>query len=159
MRKATKNRQYLCLAMFFALCTPLWAVSVPDWVHQAASQTLPTYPPDANAVVLLAQEDDSVNSPGEYVEHVRRAVRILRPEGRDQGTIWVYLGHGEKLLSLLLMLQAVWAGKVGLRRLLRRDRSGPMCAASRQQEGCQGQKRADRNPMHPRDLPHPRNYS
>jgi hypothetical protein len=88
------------VASLLACCSPLWAVAVPDWVHQAASQTLPSYPADTNAVVLLAEKDDTVTSPGEYVEHYRHAVKILRPDGRDKGTLWVHLGHGEKLLYL-----------------------------------------------------------
>jgi transglutaminase-like putative cysteine protease len=99
MRKGTRHlvRSWL---LFLACCNPLWAVSVPDWVHQAASQTLPSYPPDTNAVVLLAQEEMTVTAPGEYVQHYRHAVKILRPDGRDEGSLWVHLGHEEKLLSL-----------------------------------------------------------
>jgi hypothetical protein len=89
----------LCL-LLLTCCCPLWAVSVPDWVHQAAGQTLPSYAPDTNAVVLLTDESDTVSNPGEYVEHYRHVVKILRPDGRNEGTLWVYLGHGEKLLSL-----------------------------------------------------------
>ncbi len=80
----------------------LWADSanVPDWVRQASSQSLPSYPADTNAVVLLAQEDMNVTAPGDYVEHHRRVVKILRPDGRQEGRLWVHLGHEEKLLSL-----------------------------------------------------------
>ena len=63
-----------------------WAgVNVPDWVRQAASQTLPKYEPDTNAVVLLDQTDFTVTAPGEYIEHSRHVVKILRHEGRDEG--------------------------------------------------------------------------
>ncbi len=86
--------------LLLACCTPLFAVSVPDWVRQAASQTLPSYPPDTNAAVLLTDENVTVTSPGEYVEHYRHAVKILRPDGRNEGRLGVYLGHGEKLLYL-----------------------------------------------------------
>jgi len=100
MRKANRALRAFCIALILTRCTPAWALSVSDWVHQAASQKLPTYPADTNAVVLLAEEDDTVTSPSDYIEHYRRAVKILRPDGRREGALWLYLGHGEKLLAL-----------------------------------------------------------
>ncbi len=98
MRKATKVLVGWCFLLL--LGSTLGAVSVPDWVHQAASQTIPSYPPDTNAVVLLVDEIDTVTGSGEYVEHYRRVVKILRPDGRNEGDLGVYLGQKEKLLSL-----------------------------------------------------------
>jgi hypothetical protein len=73
------------------------AVSVPGWVRQVASEPLRTYSPDTNAVVLLDETDYTVTAPGEYVEHSRRVVRILRPEARDEGDLRIDLGQKEKL--------------------------------------------------------------
>jgi transglutaminase-like putative cysteine protease len=86
----------------FAFCSQLsWAgVNIPDWVRQAASQTVPKYEPDTNAVVLLDQTDFTVTAPGEYLEHGRRVVKILRHEGRDEGDLAVHLEQKEKLLSI-----------------------------------------------------------
>jgi transglutaminase-like putative cysteine protease len=100
MRKAIRALRSLCFPLLFASSVPLWAVTVPDWVHQAASQTLPSYPPDTNAVVLLTDENNTVISPSEYVEHYRHVVKILRPDGRNEGRLNVELGQGEKLLYL-----------------------------------------------------------
>jgi Domain of Unknown Function with PDB structure (DUF3857) len=41
-----------------------------------------------------------VASSGDYVEHYRRAVKILRPEGRDQANFYLHLREKEKVLSL-----------------------------------------------------------
>lgn len=71
--------------------------NIPDWVRQAAAATLGTYPPETKAVVLLDQTDYTVNSAGDFVEHSRRVVRILRPEGREEGDLLVDLGQKEKL--------------------------------------------------------------
>jgi transglutaminase-like putative cysteine protease len=88
----------LGLALFTQLA---WAgVNVPDWVRQAASQPLPTYEPDTNAVVLLDQTDYTVTAPGEYLEHSRHVVKILRHEGRDEGEFALDLDQKEKLLSV-----------------------------------------------------------
>jgi hypothetical protein len=75
----------------------LAGVSIPDWVHQAAAQPLGGYPPETDAVVLLDQTDYTITDPGEYIEHARWVVRVLRPEGRDEGELVVDLGQHEKL--------------------------------------------------------------
>jgi Domain of Unknown Function with PDB structure (DUF3857)/Transglutaminase-like superfamily len=88
-------------ALTLLLLAPLLhAAPTPDWVRQAAAQTLGTYSPDTNAVVLLDATDNTLTGTGEYLEHRRRVVKILRPDGRDEGDLEVYLDHGEKLLSL-----------------------------------------------------------
>src|SRR5579871_3482298 len=97
---ATKRLLRCGLTVLLLGATPLWAgVSAPDWVHQAASQTLPSYSSDTDAVVLLDSSEETITSATEYVEHYRRVVKILRPEGREQGNFDIYLGHQHKLLS------------------------------------------------------------
>jgi transglutaminase-like putative cysteine protease len=74
--------------------------SVPDWVREAAAQTLPTYAPETNAVVLLDDTTYSVAPNGQATEHYRRVVKILRPAGRDQGIVTVPFDKDSKVLSL-----------------------------------------------------------
>ena len=74
--------------------------SVPDWVKTAAAQTVPTYPADTNAVVLLDEHTLTVDKDGHAVEHVRRVVKILRPGGREEGMVFVPFDNDHKLLSL-----------------------------------------------------------
>src|SRR6476620_3518112 len=76
------------------------AAATPDWVRKAASATLPSYDPETNAVVLLDDVNIRVVNVGEYVEHYRRVVKILRPEGREEADIGVYLDTKEKLHSI-----------------------------------------------------------
>src|SRR5690349_8613434 len=61
------------------------AVSVPDWVLQKASAPVPALPPEVEAVWLLSQRDYTVTGPGEYIEHSRTVLKILRPDGREYG--------------------------------------------------------------------------
>jgi hypothetical protein len=75
-------------------------VSVPEWVRTAAAAPLPQYEPDTDAVVLLDDVCYSVTNAGEYVEHYRRAVKILRPEGREEANFQLHFGQKEKVLSL-----------------------------------------------------------
>lgn len=75
-------------------------VNVPDWVRAAASVDPGKLPPETKAVVLLDQTDYTVTGPGDYIEHSRWIVKILRPDGRSEGDLLVDLGHGEKLNSI-----------------------------------------------------------
>ena len=99
MRKATRHL-FLLVATFTALFVPALHAEIPDWVRTAASSAIATYPPETKAVVLLDQTEDSILNPGEYIEHYRRVVKILRPEGRDQGNIRVYLEKQDKISFL-----------------------------------------------------------
>jgi hypothetical protein len=87
----------LVAAVLLSACA--WA-TVPDWVRTAASASLPKYEPDTNAVVLLDEIAFTVTGPDEYVEHRRRAVRILRPDGRNEAEFEVYFREKEKVVSL-----------------------------------------------------------
>ena len=73
---------------------------MPDWVREAAKQTLPSYPKTTKAVVLLNEVTYTVGANGQAVEHVRRVVKILRPQGRDYGYPVVYFDKDSKVLSM-----------------------------------------------------------
>ncbi|MDQ2832668.1 MAG: DUF3857 and transglutaminase domain-containing protein [Acidobacteriota bacterium] len=99
------RRLYLCLILivFNGLPAPSFAYKpdhVPDWVQAAAQQTLPVYPPETNAVVLLENITYTVAPDGSAVEHDRRVIKILRPQGRDQGIIAVPFDKDSKILSM-----------------------------------------------------------
>jgi len=75
------------------------ADSVPDWVRTAAAQKLPVYPPETNAVALLDEIVYTVAPDGSAVEHHRSVIKILRPQGRDEGIIAVPFDKETKILS------------------------------------------------------------
>ena len=78
-----------------------WAKDrAPDWVHEAAAQTLPTYPAETKAVVLLDDTTLTVDTNGKAVEHVRRVIKILRPQGREEGVVHVEFDNDTKILSM-----------------------------------------------------------
>ncbi len=74
--------------------------SVPDWVRNAASQTLPAYSAETNAVVLLEETTYTVQPDGGSTEHYRKVVKILRPAGRDEGVVTVPFDNETKIVSL-----------------------------------------------------------
>ena len=73
---------------------------VPDWVKAAAQQKLPEFHGNPKAVMLLDETTYTVDPKGQAVEHVRRVVKILRPQGRDYGYPAVYYDKDSKVLSL-----------------------------------------------------------
>ena len=66
-----------------AFLTTAAQAEVPDWLRSLAKQPPRTYADDVNAVVLLDDNITTVKENGDIIRHCRRAVRILRPEGRE----------------------------------------------------------------------------
>jgi transglutaminase-like putative cysteine protease len=73
---------------------------VPDWVKAAAQQKLPEFPGNPKAVVLLDETTYTVGADGRAMEHVRRVVKILRPQGRDYGYPVVWYDKDSKVQSM-----------------------------------------------------------
>jgi hypothetical protein len=61
----------------------------PDWLRDTARTPLPTYPEDVDAVVLLDERLVTVSPSGEVHSTYRKAFKILRPAGREKGTLYV----------------------------------------------------------------------
>ena len=60
-------------AIFMGLASPAWAADkAPDWMREAARQTLPAYPPETVAVVLLDECVTTVKDKGEIETLYRR---------------------------------------------------------------------------------------
>ncbi len=62
----------------------VFADTAPDWLRTAAHQTLPEYPKDAVAIVLLDDLQTTVKDNGEIETRHRRAYKLLRPEAREK---------------------------------------------------------------------------
>jgi hypothetical protein len=73
---------------------------VPDWVKTAAQEKLPDFHSNPKAVVLLEETTYTVDAKGQAVEHVRRVVKILRPQGRGYGYPVVSYDKDSKVLSM-----------------------------------------------------------
>src|SRR5277367_868518 len=61
-----------------------FADTAPDWLRAAAHQTLPEYPKDTVAVVLLDEEQTTVKDNGDIETRHRCAYKLLRPEAREK---------------------------------------------------------------------------
>ena len=77
------------------------ADSAPDWLRAAALQTIGDYPKDTVAVVLLDERQTTVKDNGDIETRYRRAVKLLRPEARDEyGAVRVPFDNQTKITSL-----------------------------------------------------------
>ncbi len=88
----------LFLALLMA--APAVRASTPDWLRAAAQQTLPEYPKDTNAVMLLSEQITTVKDSGEIETLYRVAYKILRPAGREFGKVDVFFDSQTKLTYL-----------------------------------------------------------
>ncbi|MDE3104178.1 MAG: DUF3857 and transglutaminase domain-containing protein [Acidobacteriota bacterium] len=74
--------------------------TLPDWVVAAAAAKLPNYPSETNAVVLAEDITYTVDSHGQATERHRKAIKILRPQGRDDAIVHVNYDKDTKLKEL-----------------------------------------------------------
>jgi len=95
----------ICAAAMIAV--PAWAESIfgspapaPDWVKAAAQEKLPEFSGTPKAVVLLYETTFTVGADGRATEHVRRVVKILRPQGREYGYPAVWYDKDSKVMSM-----------------------------------------------------------
>src|ERR1700722_1383746 len=100
--RMTLRKFLAAFAFTFCVVSSGWAAkdSVPDWVRAAEAQPIPAYSPRTNAVVLLEDTTYTVAPNGQATEHYRRVVKILRPQGRDEGLVAVPFDKDTKILSL-----------------------------------------------------------
>lgn len=88
MRGTTKA---VCLALAATAAGLIFGISsakadkAPDWLRSAAQEKLPEYPKqdEAEAIVLLDEQQTIVKDKGDVEIHIHRAYKILRPEARN----------------------------------------------------------------------------
>ncbi len=93
----------LAAALLLFACTPANAgifgknQPVPQWGMDAYKTHTPDYAKDAAAVVLYDEYVEAVDNNGRAVERKREAVRILKPQGRNDGECHVAYDIDEKV--------------------------------------------------------------
>jgi len=94
--------------VFFLLV--VWAVSsdsrvaaggdAPQWMHALVGVTLPSYDDKTDAVMLYSETNVTVLSVDKIRTRIRAAYKILRPEGREHGTVYVHFYPQRKITNL-----------------------------------------------------------
>jgi hypothetical protein len=79
---------------------PAAVCDAPQWMHSLVNSPLPTHDEKTAAVLLYSETNVTVVSQDRVKTVVREAYKILRPEGRVHGTVWVFLNSHKKITSL-----------------------------------------------------------
>src|ERR1700732_409820 len=91
-----------CVALCVLTIAPLAVAGsdAPQWMHALVGVPLPSYDEKTNAVLLYSETNVTVLSVDKIRKRVREAYKVLRPEGRERGTVGVYFNPGRKITSL-----------------------------------------------------------
>lgn len=76
------------------------AGDAPQWMHAQVNAPLPAHDEKTDAILLYSETDVTVLSPDKIKTTVREAYKILRPNGREHGTVYVYFNPFRKIKSL-----------------------------------------------------------
>jgi len=99
------RRARLVLGFIFAgflACVPNAVASgdAPPWMHALVSTSLPAYDEKTEAVLLYSETNITVISTDKMETHVREAYKILRPDGREHGTVVVPFDSQSRVKTL-----------------------------------------------------------
>ena len=72
----------------------------PQWMHALLTAPLPSYNEKTDAVLLYSETSVTVLTADKIKTNVREAYKILRPNGREHGTVEVYFNPHRKIKSL-----------------------------------------------------------
>lgn len=89
------------IACMFVLSASAHAGEAPSWMHAVVNAPLPPHDEKTNAVLLYSETNVSVFSTDKVKTVERRVYKILRPEGREYGTVLVpFRSPGEKVNNM-----------------------------------------------------------
>src|ERR1039458_4688549 len=72
----------------------------PQWMHALVNAPLPSYDEKTDTVLLYSETIVTVVTTDKTRTQVREAYKILRPNGRYHGTLFVYFNPQRKIKSL-----------------------------------------------------------
>jgi len=83
-------------------CVPhaLAGGDAPPWMHALVNVPVPSYDEKTDAVLLYSETNVTVVSTDKIRTQVREAYKILRPNGRERGTVAVYFNPQRKIKTL-----------------------------------------------------------
>ena len=90
----------LCFTAVLLFGAPAARANSPDWLRAAAQQQLPEYPKDTKAVILYDEQVTTVKNNNEIETLYRRAYKILRPQGRENGLVIIHFDKDTQIKSL-----------------------------------------------------------
>src|SRR5258707_98672 len=102
--RATKGRWLFLSSLIVAwdlACVPRAAAGgkAPQWMRALVNAPLPSYDEKTDAVLLYSEINVTVVSTDKIKTQVREAYKILRPNGRDHGIVFVHFNPQRKIRS------------------------------------------------------------
>jgi hypothetical protein len=99
--KTELHRRLFLVSLLLFSCAPLLRASdAPAWMHSAVNAPVPAHDEKTPAVVLYSEDVLTVQPNGKMKRVRRRAYRILRPNGKDYGTVLANFDAETKITSL-----------------------------------------------------------
>jgi hypothetical protein len=101
--QVTEGHPWFALMFLVGLlvCAPYAAGGdAPQWMRAVVLAPLPTYDEKTDAVLLYSETNVTVLSADKIKTNVRQAYKILRPNGRDRGTVMVNFNPQKKIKGL-----------------------------------------------------------
>ena len=89
-----------CAIAFFVGAPAAQGGDAPAWMRAQVQATLPAYDEKTDAVLLYSEVNVTVIATDKIKTTVREAYKILRPNGRQRGTVAVYFDTSRKIKSL-----------------------------------------------------------
>jgi hypothetical protein len=104
-RRVTEMRRFLiyftvCAASFLAGVARSEAGDAPAWMHAVVNAPLPPHDDKADVVLLYSERNVTVQSADKVKITVREAYKILRPGGREYGTIVASFNSRSKITGM-----------------------------------------------------------
>lgn len=93
---------FVLVILWVLACAPPAKASgdAPPWMHALVNAPLPSYDEKTDAVLLYSETNVTVLATDKIRTQVRQAYKILRPNGRERGTVVVYFNPERKIKSL-----------------------------------------------------------
>jgi transglutaminase-like putative cysteine protease len=95
--------QLICFCIAVLACAGVpnaTAGDAPPWMHAQVNAPLPLHDEKTDAVLLYSETNVTVISTDKIKMTIREAYKILRPNGRERGTVYVYFNPSRKIKSL-----------------------------------------------------------
>src|SRR5689334_10694264 len=101
IKRRTGPVPFWVIACIFALVPHLAASGdAPSWMHALVSAPLPAHDEKTDAVLLYSETNVNVISTDKIKTVVRKAYKVLRPGGREYGTVLVSVNSNRKVTNL-----------------------------------------------------------
>ncbi|HEX3571132.1 MAG TPA: DUF3857 and transglutaminase domain-containing protein [Acidobacteriaceae bacterium] len=102
-KPATEGKAWLWVAVL-SVCVLAWpsraAADAPGWMHALASASVPAHDDKTDAVEMYSERIVTVQSADKIKTLVREAYKIVRPGGRDLGTVVIPFDSATRITNL-----------------------------------------------------------